>query len=98
MANPADTYTIEQFISVGKSYDISYNKAAILEKIATDVYIASHNIFHDYKAELLDASVSVKLTDADFMKYQFNPRRLAFDVYGYTDLYFIIMILWILVS
>ena len=93
--NPADTYTIQSFISVGKSNDVSYYYSSILETLGdnNDVYISAHNIFHDYKQELLEQSVFVTLTDSEYYDYMYQPRQLAYNLYGYTDLYFVLMIL-----
>lgn len=91
--NPADTYTIQGFISTGRSNDVSYHYSSILELLDEDIYISAHNIFHDYKDELLDESVDVTLSDSEYYDYLYQPRRLAYKLYGYTDLYFVLMIL-----
>ena len=48
------------------------------------------NIINDYVYELKELSIEVKLTTDEIYKYKYNPKRLAYDVYGSTKLFFII--------
>jgi len=89
---PSETYTIQDFITAGASVEITYAKTSILEKVGTIEYPV-HNIIYDYMEELLAVSVLVTLTDKEYQKYLYSPKILAYDLYGYTDFYFIIMAL-----
>ena len=91
--NPADTYTIDDFISYGKSLSVSYYYGSIMEILSNDIYIVAHNIFNDYKDEILEESVIITFNSKEYNRYMFEPRLLAYDIYGYTDLFFIIMLL-----
>lgn len=90
--NPANTHTIQDFISIGSSVDITNYKTSILERIGNIEYPV-HNILNDYLDELNQLAVTVTLTDAEFKRFQFEPKLLSYHIYGYTDFYFILMIL-----
>lgn len=90
--NPKDAYTIEKLVAAGKNVVISYNNLSILDNIK-GIYLPYTNIIYEYMDELKDFIVTVKLTDLEKAKYKYKPKLLAFDVYGSTDLHFIIMAL-----
>lgn len=87
---PEETYTVEQFISSAPTNQISYSKLCIYQKINT-VYMATHNVLNDYRKEIRDATVTIKLSDEEYRKYRFRPKLLAYDIYGDTELYFMIL-------
>lgn len=86
------TYTIEDLITEGQGDIVTYTKFSLLEKIG-DITIPTENIIFDYMDEIKEAAVTVRLTDTEFHKYKYKPKLLAFDVYGTTESYFIIMAL-----
>lgn len=93
-----ETYTVEDFIELGKSLDdMQYSKFAILSKAVSDVenplIFAEHNVIYDYEEEFKSLALSVEMTDAEFTKYKYKPKLLAYDLYGSTELYFTILFL-----
>ncbi len=90
--DPKDASTIDQLISAGKNVIITYNNLAIIEKIQ-HMYLPVDNIIYTYLDELKKYIVPVRLTDMELVRYKYKPKLLAFDVYGSTDLYFVIMAL-----
>lgn len=86
------TATIEDFINSAPSNSISYDITSFLQKL-THITMVSYNVFNDYIDELLELSVTVTLSDQEFNRYQFRPKLLAYDIYGSTEVYFLIMIL-----
>ncbi len=44
-----------------------------------------------YLAEIEEHKVAIKLSTEEYYKYRFNPKRMSFDVYGTTELGFLIM-------
>lgn len=95
-SNVEETYTVEDFIELGKDIDdIQYSKFAILSKAASDVInpliYAEHNVIYDYEEEFKRLSLNVEMTDSEFNKYRFKPKLLAYDLYGSTELYFAIL-------
>lgn len=95
-SNVEETYTVEDFIELGKDIDdIQYSKFAILSKATSDVknplIYAEHNVIYDYEEEFKTLALNVEMTDNEFLKYRFKPKLLAYDLYGSTELYFAIL-------
>ena len=91
-----ETYTVEDFIELGKEIDdIQYSKFAILSKAAADVanpiLYATHNIIYDYEEEFKKLALTIDMTDNEFTKYRMKPKLLAYDVYGSTEIFFVIL-------
>ena len=91
-----ETYTVEDFIELGKSIDdIQYSKFAILSKASNDVenpiLYAEHNVIYDYEEEFKILSQTIEMTDSEYHKYRFKPKLLAYDLYCSTELFFVIL-------
>ena len=91
-----ETYTVEDFIELGKEIDdIQYSKFSILAKAATDVVnpilYATHNIIYDYEEEFKKLSLTIDMTDEEYTKYRLKPKLLSYDVYGSTEIFFVIL-------
>ncbi len=84
------TYTIEQFIQSNSNTVISYEKLSLIEKM-DNIYTITYNLLNDYKEELDDLAITINLTDEELIKYAYKPKLLAYDIYGSTELYFIIL-------
>ena len=76
---------------ISKSYDatITYEKCSIVEPIG-DINCISKCLFQDYQEELDEVAVSVALSDNEYHRYRFRPHLLAYDIYGNSELWFII--------
>lgn len=93
---PEKTATIEEFIDMKETDDITYAQFSILVKCIGDnsvVQYAQDNIIYDYMNELLESAVEYELTDDEYVKYRYKPKLLAYDLYGSTEIYFVIMAL-----
>ena len=91
-----ETYTVEDFIELGKEIDdIQYSKFAILAKASADVanpiLYATHNLIYDYEDEFKNATLTIDMTDAEYNKYRFKPKLLSYDVYGSTEIFFVVL-------
>lgn len=91
-----ETYTVEDFIELGKDIDdIQYSKFAILSKavdgVNNPILYAEHNVIYDYEEEFKKLVLDVEMTDEEFQKYRFKPKLLAYDLYGSTELFFTIL-------
>jgi len=90
--DPKNASTIDQLVSAGKNIILTYNNLAILEKIQY-MYLPVNNIIYTYIDELEKYIIPIRLTEREMFKYKYKPKLLAYDVYGSTDLYFVIMAL-----
>lgn len=89
---PEVTGTMKDYIGSKEYSPISYHNSAILQ-LYGDISYPVYNIFMDYMDELEKISIRVRLSDDEFDKYQFRPKILAYDLYGSTELYFLLMLL-----
>ena len=92
---PKDTYTLEDFIELRDSDTYTYYNLSLLFRSLDDegIIYPLKNIVYDYLDELKAPAKRVRLTDNDFQKYKFKPKLLAYDLYGSTELYFILLVL-----
>jgi len=87
---PEQTYTVEQFIASAPVTKIAYQELSIIEKM-NNVQLVIYNVLNDYLHELNDLSVTVEFTETEYQKYVYKPKLLAYDIYGSTELYFLIL-------
>lgn len=97
-SNVEETYTVEDFIELGKSIDdIQYSKFSILSKASANVtnpiLYPEYNVIYDYEEEFKALAQYVSMTDSEFLKYRYKPKLLSYDLYGSTELYFVILYL-----
>ncbi len=95
MANtdPAKTYRITDFIDMKDNDEFTYDKLAIYMRSMNDdrIIYSSDNSIYTYLPELKNATVWYTFSDEEYLKYKFRPKLLAYDIYGATELYFIIL-------
>lgn len=85
--DPRYAHTLSEFIEDGnKSSIITYTKLCFLE----DNYVVK-NILDDYLYELSYQALSIELSTDEFNKYKYRPKLLSSDVYGTTDLYYMLL-------
>ena len=92
---PETTYSVEDFISAGREVTITYNNLSLITKLGEDINFPMLNVLNDYILDIANSSV-VKIctmTELEFLRYQYRPKLLAYDIYGTTDLYFVILAL-----
>ena len=90
LSNPALTYTLDDFIALQLSDEITYFNFSIVEK-QDYIIFTDHNLIDEYLDELIALCKNVKLSDDEYKRYRYSPDLLAYDVYGSTQLDFIIM-------
>ena len=93
---PELTSTVEDFIEMGASDEMTYKNFSILVNFIGEssvVEYAQDNVIYDYIDELMEKSVVFELSDDDYIKYRYKPKLLSYDIYGTTELYFVIMAL-----
>lgn len=87
------TYTLSQFIALKDSDQITYRNYSILQQSLTDpsIVYSMDNIIYQYMDELKQYRKLVMVSDIDRLKYAFKPKLLAYDIYGSTEMYFILL-------
>lgn len=92
-ANPSQTYTLDHFITLKDSEPISYRKYSILERSITDntLVYSIDNIIYSYMDEINEKRKIVTFEDSDVIKYRYKPKLFSYDVYGSTEIYFVIL-------
>lgn len=90
---PELSYTLEQFIDCKSSDPITYHNLSLLAKpiTGTGIIYSTDNIIYDYLDELKAVAEKVQLGQESYMKYRFKPKLLAYDLYGTTEYYFILL-------
>lgn len=90
-SSPAKTSTLEEFVALSSKTVISYRNLSFIERIDDEREFAIWNVLSDYEQELKALSTDVELSDSEYRRYIFNPKALAYDIYGSTELFFIIL-------
>lgn len=89
-ANAAQTYTLQNFINM-KEIDVStYRNFSILEKY-NNIEFVDHCLLDEYEDVIKKVCVTCELTNDEFRRYKYSPDLLAYDVYGSTQLDFLIL-------
>ena len=93
--NPAESYTIEQFIDLQVKDDITYQNFSILQSSIDEpnTFYAIDNVIHRYIEDIKDQIKTVTVDDNYKLKYMYKPKVLSYDIYGATEMYFILMAL-----
>ena len=93
--NPAESYTIEQFIDLQVKDDITYQNFSILQSSIDEpnTFYAIDNVIHRYIEDIEDQIKIVTVDDNYKLKYMYKPKVLSYDIYGATEMYFILMAL-----
>lgn len=92
-ANPALTHTLQEFLKTGENdTTIRFSKLLYHETDGSIEYTVK-NVLDDYMGELKDMALLVALSEEEYQKYIYNPKYLAYDIYGSIVLYPFIMTL-----
>lgn len=90
--NPATTYTLEDFVSLKDQDELTYRNLSIL-RFKFGIEFAEDNIIDYYMNEL--RSICTKTDEISFedrVRYRYAPDLLSYDVYGTTQLDWLIML------
>lgn len=87
--------TISDFISSYQSEDIQYSKFFLDQLLVTNngkrMIVNFNDLVIKYFPELNSIKRKVTMTDTEYAKYKYNPKRLSYDIYGTTELWFLIL-------
>lgn len=90
--DPSLTYTLDDFVAMQMSDDMTYYNFSILE-VVNSVEHLNINLVEEYSSILKSQTLQVELTDEEYKKYKYCPDLLAYDIYGSVQLDFVILIL-----
>lgn len=91
---PETAKSVEEFVELGKTDDITYNNFAVIAKTTdkdSSVLFPEHNVIYDYMKEIKEKCVELEFSDEDIIRYRYNPKKFCYHVYGHTEFYFIIL-------
>lgn len=92
-SNPARTYTLSDFVDIGRQDELTYGNFSTLFRKSDTFSYSDQNILDYYIDELKSICKKVtKLTTDDIAKYKYSPDLLAYDLYGSTQLDFILLL------
>ena len=90
-----NTSTIKSMIQNGKEEKMTANqlslKTVITNSAGQKFVVNLFNLFEKYYDILLDNTVTVVLTEDEYLKYRFKPKLLSKDLYGSKDLYYLLI-------
>ena len=91
---PSDTHTVSEFIRIGaqNKAKIGYPDLSYIEKRDGMEFIVKNTI-NDYLWEFKRNARTIVLNNDEILNYRFNPKKLAYDIYGSTRLYYIILLM-----
>lgn len=93
VTDPRLAHTLSEFLAaLSSSAVVSYPKLSFIEKIGTIEYPIK-NVLSDYIYELKKQARSVTLNEQEALKYMYKPKLLSSDVYGSTELHYVILML-----
>lgn len=87
---PDKTFTLEDFVQMKVTDDMTYYNFSIIEVI-DGVQHTELNLIDEYITELRAICVPVELSDTELARYKNQPDLLAYDVYKSTQLDFVIL-------
>ena len=92
-SKPSNSYTVEQFIALGRGVSITYDAFSYKEILSNGTESSVLNVINDYLTEINDYVVEVHLDNDEYRKYRYKPKLLCNDIYGNPELYFIILLI-----
>lgn len=90
--NNKSIVTIQDLIGLKVSHSlVDYSNLSFKMTAQHCITIPFQNLVTStFSKELNALAVDVSLTDEEYYKYRFKPKLLSFDIYGYTELFYII--------
>ncbi len=84
------TSTIQQLITAGKHLQYTSDTLSLKEHIkladGTVVVFNLYSLLDRYMDELEQFIMTIELSDEEYLKYRFQPKRLCLDIYNCPDL------------
>lgn len=93
ISEPQLTYTLNQFIALKDVDRIVYRRYSIMQRSLTneEMIYCIDNVIYTYLDEMKSKRKLVSVTESERIKYAYKPKLLSYDVYGTTELFFILL-------
>ncbi len=88
----AKTHTIEEFIDKKFEDQLTYRNFSIVD-YSDGIELIDRNLISEYLPILLRACTNYSFTAREYRKYKYCPDLLSYDLYGTTQLDFLLMML-----
>ncbi len=90
--NPAKTYTISDFINMKSQDELTYPNFAIFDYKFGESFV-EESIIDYYIKELKSICLKItSFTTEEIARYKYAPDLLSYDIYGTTQLEFIVLL------
>lgn len=95
MDEPQETYTLNQFIEMKDIDKLVYRRYSIMQRSLTneELVYCIDNVIYTYMEEMNARRKIVSVTETERIKYAYKPKLLAYDIYGSTELFFLLLAL-----
>ncbi len=80
-----DAYTNEELVSS------AFYLKQVFSTSKTKMLVNFNNLTVKYLPELRQIKIKISLSNEEYAKYKYNPKVLSYDVYGTTELWFLIL-------
>lgn len=91
-STPNKAHTIAEFITLGNQNvdHVAYCDLSYIET-RNNIEFTVKNVIDDYIYEIKKLAQEVSLSDKMVRTYRYNPKKLSYDLYNTTKLYYIIL-------
>ena len=87
--------TIEDYITQYNSEEIVSSAFFLKQLLSIEnggkMIVNFTNLVNKYMPEIRGLKLKVTLSNDEYAKYKFNPKLLSYDIYGTTELWFLIL-------
>ena len=87
--------TVREYISQYNSEEIITSTFFLKQVFSVEnnkkMIVNFNNLVIKYMPELKEIKIKVVLSDEEYSKYRYNPKLLSYDIYGTTELWFLIL-------
>lgn len=85
---------IKEFCRIYGNEPFTFDKCfltQVMEVNGRQLLINNDSLLSKYKRELMQYRDQMTLDTSQYIKYRFNPKRFAYDIYGTTELWFAVL-------
>lgn len=87
------TRTLSEYIDASMESSVQFQNASYFTLINEEI-MEDYNIFRDvYYIELMNYTELYTMSQEEFLKYRYQPKRLSYDLYKTVDYWYILLII-----